>query len=485
MKNYGSTAVMAAIVAAVAGFAFFEYKKGEGDEAKKAQEDRLFPESDANFTTIKLGSDKDTMLELVKDKGAWNLKVPVQDSADDTASDGLVGELASQKAKTLETEGGPPKWTEYGLEPDQARHLDLITSSGKTYALLVSLKPAFDGSSFLRFNDKLMLGSTAWVRIIGKNATDLRNKRFLPTPLNIAGIKIESPGKKPVILKKEKDQWQFGGGVAFPLDSSRVENLINDVKALRALDFVSETQNAKALADAGLTHPLFKMVLDLETKDPARVELTFGERKGSTDVFVTVSNRPQIFKVAKMGVEKLNKTAEDFRDRKQPFQFDLEQVKNVNVETSVAKVQIKKDGTSWALAQPEKGKELDMERLQDFFDKVKSLEADTFFAPNQGKGLNPPKNAIVFTGGDGKVVFKLAWGDEFKKDANTAPVYFAKTSNSKEVLGVKTGSLMTLPIQTLVKSSESPPAAPGAATAPAPGQMPPAVPPSHPKAVTQ
>ena len=471
MKTYRSTLVMAVLVAAVAGFAFFEYKKGESDEAKKAQEDRVFPEADSNFTHIRIGTDKVAFVEVDKENSIWQMKEPVKDLADDSAIDSLVGDIASQKAKTLDTEGIAPKWVEYGLDPDQARHVDLATATTK-YSLLVSLKPAFDGSSFIRFNDKLMLGSTAWTRIIGKNATDLRNKRFLPAPLNITNLKIETAGKKPVVLKKEKDRWQFASGEKFPLDESKVDGYISDLKALRALDFVSEDQNKKAMGDAGLVQPKIKVSVDLETKDPSHVDIRVGERKGTADLFVATSYRPQIYKVAKTAAEKLVQTADDFRDRKQPFQFDLEQVKGVNVETSLAKIQIRKEGSQWSLAQPEKGQQLDADRLQDLFGKVKNLEADAFVSG--GKGLKPAKNLIVFTGEGGKEIFKLAWGEEFKQGKDTAPLYYTQTSNSKDVLGVKTGSLMTLPLQTLVKAVE-PPAAPSTAVAPA----------KMPKAVTQ
>jgi hypothetical protein len=156
-------------------------------------------------------------------------------------------------------------------------------------------------------------------------------------------------------------------------------------------------------------------------------------------------------------VEKIDRAQEYFRDRSEPFRFALEQAARLRIETPATKLEIEKEGSNWKLAQPEAGKELDLDRLQDFYSKLKTMEADEFFGPKAAaKGLSPAKNMIAILDNQNKEIFKMIWGDEFKKDKTSVPLYYTKTSQTKDVLGVKTGSIMALPIQSLLKTSSAP-----------------------------
>lgn len=462
MKNFGSTLVMAFIMIAVGGFAVYEYKKSEKEEGAKAQEGRLFQEAEAKFNFLKLTPTGGSSLQVSKTADGWHIDSPVQDSADETAITSFVNEIGSYKAKKLETEG-PPNWEQYGLT-DLARKLEVKNEGGASFELMVSHKAAFDGSYYLKFRDQLYVGDSSWGQIFQKTATELRDKRILPTPLEINGITVESGGSQRLRIRKDGDKWAFAEATGYSLDGSRLDSLLNDIRGLKAIDFVSEDQNSKAVSDAGLRKPTYRLILDLNDKNLPKVELVVSLQKDHG--FLTTSNRPQIFKVSKVTAEALNKTNADMRDRRQPFQFELERVNKIRVETSLAKVEIIKDGAIWKLSQPEAGKELDMARVEEMLERIKGLEADQFLdAKVKAKGLDPAKNQVVLLGSDNKEAFRLAWGDEFKTDKTAPPLYYVRTSHTKDVMAVKTGLLMALPVQTLLKVTVPPAPSPSPSSA--------------------
>ncbi len=448
MKRIGSTWIMVALVLAIGGFAIYEYKQSETDEVAKVQEGRLFSETD--FDRIQLSQNNQTLVALEKTDSVWKLKSPVEDQVDEQAVSTYVDDIASQKAKTLDTEGAI-KWEEFGFESAQVQKFELTTASKKILVLLVSPKTAYDGSTYIKFSDKLYLGAAAWTRLASKSALDFRNKQILSPSFNLSELSVD--GVDHFDLVKDGEKWKFKKGPSFPLETSLVENFITDIKALKAQQFVSETKDPKVLSDTGLQKPIFKIKLTLAEKDQAPIELQFGQKHGVEDFFVTTSTRPQIFKVARILVEKLNKSSLDLRDRKEPFRFNLEKVQTVSIHTALTSVDVKKNGTTWELAQPAEQKQLDVDKLQELFEKLKNLEVDTFSFKVAPKGLTPPKNSVVMKDAEGSVVYSLFWGDEYQRDKNSPPTYFVKTSLVKEVVGVKTGAFSVLPFQTLIKSS--------------------------------
>ncbi len=454
MKKFGPTLIMAVLALAMGGFAFYEYKTGQQEESKKAEENRLFSEADANFTAIAMTTGIQSHFDLAKEgEKSWQILAPLKDASDDSAIQAFAGELGGQKAKEIEVEG-KPNWQQYGLD-DSAPKMILTNSNKKTYTILISSKPAFDGSYFLKMNDKLLLGSSAWGRFVQKNVNDFRDKAFISESLMIKGFVIEHAGHGKFEIKKTDTGWEISGKTKLPADTKRIESFIKDLKGLRALDFTSEDQNAKVMNSTGLRTPQIRITLQLDDKNLPRLDLAVASK--DENAFAMVSNRPQVFKIPKTNLEKLDHAQDYFRDRTEPFRFPLEQAVRLRIETPATKLEVQKDGSTWKLAQPEPGKELDVDRLQDFYSKLKSMEADAFFSPQTAaKGLTPAKNLIAITDSQNKEIFRMSWGEQFKKDKESVPLFYTKTSQTKDVLGVKTGSIMALPINSLLKTSSAP-----------------------------
>ncbi len=454
MKKFGPTLIMAVLALGMGGFAIYEYKAGQQEESKKAEENRMFSEADAKFVKLQLTTGIQTNFDVSQEADhSWQVVGPLKDAADESAIESFAGELGGQKAKDVGVEG-KPNWQQYGLD-DSAHKLVLTNTNKKTFTILISNKPAFDGSYFLKMNDKLLLGTSSWGRFVQKSVNDFRDKSFVPASLNVQSLTLEHPGHGKVEIKKTENGWQIVSHGEFPADKNRVDNFIKDLKALRALDFTSEDQNSKVMTSTGLRSPTVRVTLQLDDKNLPRFDLSVATK--GENAFASVSNRPQVFKIPKSSVEKIDRAQEYFRDRSEPFRFALEQAARLRIETPATKLEIEKEGSNWKLAQPEAGKELDLDRLQDFYSKLKTMEADEFFGPKAAaKGLSPAKNMIAILDNQNKEIFKMIWGDEFKKDKTSVPLYYTKTSQTKDVLGVKTGSIMALPIQSLLKTSSAP-----------------------------
>src|SRR4051794_35815813 len=112
-----STAVVAALVALLAGYTAWEYKKAAMHTGDTAQEKRLFffvPEQVDRFKLIR-GSET----VLVEREGEdWKIKQPVEDMAEKSAVEAFLYSVMIQKGKIFRDadESKTTKYGEFGLE---------------------------------------------------------------------------------------------------------------------------------------------------------------------------------------------------------------------------------------------------------------------------------------------------------------------------------------------------------------------------------
>lgn len=464
MKGFRTTYVLAAVVLVLAGYTFFEYRHAADDLQKSEGERPAFSLKREDIDEIQIAAGGQTT-DLHKVDGKWLLTKPVEDLADTPAVEGYLYQVVAQKLKTFQSpeEAKSPDWKQYGLEPPRATVE--VGAKGKKESLAVSTKTAFDGNLFVRQGNELLLADAGVTQIADRQASSLRSRRiWRDEGATIERASVESDGgKERFSLIKEKDAWKMEPAPTFSVDGEKVSAWIERVQELMPDEFVKEGVDEKDKAEYLLKKSSLVVKLTYKTKDgkDGSWTLTVGQDKAG-DFFLHTNQRPTLYKVKKAGVEKLAVTPSYFRDGKTPFQFPLEQARELKIRTDKLFRTFRKGDAGWTLAEAEKDLELDQDKLVRLIQDIRGLEAQEFLDRSRAPKSKPQ---IEILGDGGKVLLAVKWGEEYKAknpwNSGTSLRYVETNVGGHNVLGVPKDKLDRLVDSTIVRKKAPEPAPAG------------------------
>lgn len=392
MKNFKSTWIFFGIVALVVGLAIFQNERDKREDTAQADKTQLLADADKDLVEVRIRA-KNRELLLKKEDGSWKLIKPVEDLADQMAATSFADSFGEQKIQQTEKSGPEVDWKQYGFEEDGAKQVDLKSSNGKDHHFLVSGRNAFDGRYFIRQGDKLILGETSWASVLARDPKTLRDRKILRSDAPITGIEIQN-AKSKIKLSKVDEKWR--GPANAKLDPEKIERYIGDWPET-VTDGVADNRDKSSKMGEILVNQGNKTtkVTFFGRKLEATTKTAQGVPGQAFEYFVEVSDRPAVYRLNKNVYDKLTSVDETLRDRKWPFDFQLEQVAQVDVQTPEYKYSIKKVDEDWTLMSDDPKLELDKNRLPTFFEKIKNMEADEFVPAKDVKGLGHKKNQIV------------------------------------------------------------------------------------------
>ncbi|MCB0363816.1 MAG: DUF4340 domain-containing protein [Bdellovibrionaceae bacterium] len=455
MKSFRSTLVFALVVAAVVGYAVFEMKRGEKNEAAEAKEDRLFSWEEKDIQEISLRHD-DGGLVIVREGDNWRLKEPVSDRTDDFMVTSFLSSILSQVAKVVEENN--QSWADYGLENSTTK-VELVGPGGERKAIEVSQEKAYDDSHFIRQGDRLLVGSSDWAKLGKKKANEVREKKFFHSDKKIVAFRIQVPKEKiDITLESKGDEWKSSQYPDVVIAKSEVDKFTLDSSTFKSLDFVAEETEPKILAHFGLDKPDLIISYWLEGAEGEGPHWWMKVKRAAsgTEGFAYHSERQTIYKVHEDTVKRYAKSLGDFRDKKLPFKFQPDAVQELTLKTRLTDLKLDKKDGRWIVANPPAGKEVDQEKVKGLIDRLSELEAKYFLGAKKGKGLKPPVNSVVLRNQEGEELLSMSWGTSFKAKQELATdsdeeLYYVKTSRVADTLGVVVSKLDELPGQTLLK----------------------------------
>lgn len=445
MKKGRGTAIVTALVVLLAGYTYWEYRNAEKHSGDSATERRLFYFVPEDVKDFKLTHGKDEMV-IVRDGDQWKMKKPFDDLGDKSAVDAFLYSLMIQRGRTVDADDQTKTvdWGQFGLNPPGYE----IAIHGKVQeSLQVSSKNAYDGSYYLNWNGKLMLGDRGLAQVVGRDPSSLRSKRLFreqDVVIKEAQVTVSTDSFKGSykIVKKGND-WTVEPKPEFLLDENKLETWLAQVHALTGIDVAAEALTDEQKRNLLLLKPSFTVDMKLERKDGKESEfsLTAGQDRGE-DVFVYTGQRPTIYKFTKGQLANLRVPEEFFRDGKQPFKFPIDQAHDIRIGGH----HIVKDGSTWKLQDAKPDEELSSVRLQEILEDLAKFEALTYPSAKMAKGFKDEQK-IVFRDSQGKVLFDLSWGDEFKAQEtwNKGMTFrFVRSNLEKETMGVNQALLKTL-----------------------------------------
>lgn len=424
MKGFRSTGVTTLIVALIAGFTVWEYRKAQ-DEGRISEGERAVITYSPEQATELIIDRPTERIHLQKDaKGAWRMSEPAEDLAEVAVVESYIFQLLAARLRVFSEEGDANKaaidWAAYGLAPPAAT-IEVVGPSGPQ-SIQISSKNAFDGSFFVRQKDELFAGDAGLVQLRDKPSTAFRS-RHIWREGDIAVDKVEVRlGKDSYVLQKKDGNWTIDPKVSFEIDGNKIDSWIDQIRTFTPADFARETLDEQARKEFLLAKPSATIAVNGDW------QVTFGQNL-SEDVYVHTNKRGTVYKTTVTAANQLRVPKEYFRNGRKAFQFEVEKIRNVEIRTPKLNATLKKSDSNWVLENPKDGEELDQTKLADLFGKIRNFDALEFVGNPPNSGIGAPQ--VVLRDEKGNELFTLAWGGEFKGNLR-----FVRTNLEKEIVGV-------------------------------------------------
>lgn len=270
-----------------------------------------------------------------KGKGEeWWLIQPVRAEADNYAVKDVVNAVKGLEAK--EFVDSPKSLSEYGLDnPQLMAWVDfgkgkdpvVVTFGKKITKSVTSTTPGAPGATATssmemknlvycaaRGRDEVFLVDADVIDKIGKKPIDLRDKNIIDfTVTDVQGVSVvnQSGGANFEVVKKE-GKWSLTKPIANAAATSKVEDILWNLKDIKAEDFLDKTE--VSLADAGLTSPMTTVTLTIKGKSEPLV-ISFGRQEpNGTRTYLRTSAMAKPVLVNKSAIDALPKSVDALKE---------------------------------------------------------------------------------------------------------------------------------------------------------------------------
>jgi len=303
--------------------------------------------------------------------GGWQITSPKALAADGDAVSGILYALSSLNADR-QLEDKVSNLASYGLA-DPALEVT-VTLKDKTAKKLLIGDQTPSGSAYyavLAGDPRLFTVAIYSKSSVDKTSDDLRDKRLLPVDFDKASqIELSehiAKNKESITFVRSKTGWQILRPGLYRADSGQVEELIRSLKEAKL-----ETSGG---ADTG-NEKAFHSASPFAT---AKVTGTFGTqelqvRKAKDDYYAEGSAVSGVCKVPASVGTSLDKSLEDFRDKK-IFDFGYQDPEKIEIHDSGKSYFLTRSGSDWWDAS---GKKLDVSAVDALLGKIHDLLATKF-----------------------------------------------------------------------------------------------------------
>jgi hypothetical protein len=415
MKPRGLLMATAALVV-LAGGVFWSNREKKAEESKPAADTTpkilAIPEGQISQIEFKRKDGTDT---VVKRNGSkWELTVPKPLPTDNDAVSGVTGALASLSADRV-VEDKAADLSQYGLTAPTVE-VDITKKDGKVQKLLIGDDTPTAGDVFVAVaGDPRVFTMTSSLKTnLDKTSQDLRDKRLLTFDQDKLS-RVELAAKKSVVDfgRNAQNEWTIVQPKPMRADGWQVEELVRKLKDAKMDTSASPETLQKAAASFASGTPIATVKLT-DASGTQSLEV----RKVKDDYFAKSSVVDGVYKVAADLGTGLDKSVDDFRNKKL-FDFGFSEPSKIEIKSgTAAPVTYQKSGDKW-FSGP---KQIDSTSLQNFVDKARDLAATKFVDTAFGS----PIFEVTVTSNEGKRVEKVLI-------AKTGADYFAKRENEPSV----------------------------------------------------
>lgn len=404
--------IAAVVLAALSGTLYWSNHRKPNADTVKASPDaspKILSLNEADITQLSIKKKGEPEINLANSDGTWKITEPKPLGADQQSVSSMLSTLASLNAdRMIEEKVSNP--AEYGLA-EPALEVDVTTKDKKTQKLLVGDQTPTGSASYAMLSGDPRVFTLASYNksSIDKTAGDLRDKRLLTADLDkVSQIELVTE-KQDITFGRNRDEWQILKPKPCRADSFQVEELI---RALRNAKLESGVSDADAKKSASAFQSGKPLATAKVTSASGTQELQV--RKNKDDYYAKSSAVEGIYKVSSEVGTGLNKTLDDFRNKKL-FDFGFEDPNKIEFHDGAKAYFLTRSGEDWWSGD---GKKLDNTAVQSFIGKVRSLSAAKF----PGSGFSTAAIEITVISNDNKRTEKVLL-------SKTEDAYVAKREN--------------------------------------------------------
>ena len=393
MKSTGLL-IAAALLAALTGVLYWSnhHKTEDKPAADAPVATKLLSFKDADVSEIEIDKKGADQVDLAKSSdGKWAITAPKSLTGDQDAITGVISVLSGLNSERV-VEDHAIDLKQYGLA-DPSVKIDLTMKDGKSQKLLLGDDTPTGNAVYAAVGgDPRVFTIASYSKTsLDKSASDLRDKRLLTVNFDKVSQVDLTAKKQNIEFGRSKDAWQIVKPRPLRADNFSVEDLVRKLKdAKMDLSSSADSDEKKIAATFASATP----VATAKVTDATGTQ-TLEVRKAKTDYYAKSSAVAGVYKVAMDLGTSLDKSLDDFRNKKL-FDFGFDDVSAVEMHDGSKAYSLVKGGMDWW----SNGKKMDAMSSQAFIDKFRDLAATKFV----DSGFTTPTITMKVTSNDGKRV---------------------------------------------------------------------------------
>jgi hypothetical protein len=387
--------------AVLAGLGGLLYWSNRSEAAKAGKPDPKAPPKilDLKETEIKQieirHRDGETTVVKRDGSGKWSITAPQPLAADQSAV-GAITTAAATLASERVVDENASNLSSYGLDPPRIG-ITLTMADGKTHVLRIGEDTPTDGGSYAMLDgDKRLFTIASFGKTsLDKQSKDLREKHLLVFDQDkVSRVELEAAGKAPLEFGRAGTDWQILKPKPMRADGFQVDELVRKLKDAAMVTDKDTEADPKAAATA------FASGQKIATAKVTGAEgtLSLEVRKAKDDYYAKASTLDGVYKITKEIGDGLNKSLEDFRNKK-VFDFGFNDPNRIEIKDGGQSKVIEKSGENWTSG----GKTMDSISVQNLIDKLRDLAATKF----TDSGFTTPILELTVVSNDGKRTEKV------------------------------------------------------------------------------
>ena len=392
--------VAAGLLLLMLGALSFLQKQTPGTERGDRESKRmtLLPARDSD--RIELKTAKGSFSFRKPKDGEWQLVQPVETGADAATVGQLLSEVQFvERMQTLPKEAR----TEANLQTfglgQPSRTLTLFTPEGEL-SVEIGRETPIAGGVYVRVKqpqrgEEIVVVQNQLAEAMDKDLTAWREKRVFPLVIpEVQEFRMRLGATEAEIQKTPEGGWVIRKPVEAPADPATVNSVLGEISALRATEFVADSEGDLALY--GLTAPA--QTFEVKTQSTNRV-LQIGQvnAKDTNQVFARMADRPFVFTLPRSSLEPLGKLPERVRDRRLATFGAPGQITKIDFGGKGGEYQLEKQGEGWVASWGGRQRPADPARINRWLDAVLNSRANRFLATEDPAKLGFAKPRVTAT----------------------------------------------------------------------------------------
>jgi len=442
--------VAAGLLLLMLGSLSFLQKQTPGTERgeKDAKRLTLLPVRDAD--RMELTTAKGTFLFEKPKDGEWRLFQPVETGADGATVGQLLSEVQFvERLQTLPKEAA----TEANLQTfglgQPSRTLKIVTPEGELW-LEIGRETPVPGGVYARVRQprrgqELLVLQNQLAEAMDRDLGAWREKRVFPLVIpEVTELWLRQGALEVEIQKTPEGAWVIRKPVEAPADPATVNSVLGEISALRATEFVADSEGDLALY--GLTAPA--QSFEVRSQATNRIlQVGLAHPKDTNQVFARMADRPFVFTLTKSSLDPLGKLPERVRDRRLVTFGAPGLVSKIEFGGRSGEYRLEKQGDGWIASWGGSNRVADPARVNRWLDAVLNSRANRFLATEDPAKLGFLKPRVTAT---------LSWPIPSTNGTTTKTETLSFGEESKDEVYVQNSAITGTMATTVALSRETP-----------------------------